>query len=60
MNITDRIAYDAMDAILKDRKVKELFIEYVRLEFSGGGNPRMLENELLPALKEHMKRASEV
>jgi hypothetical protein len=58
--IPDITAYDAMDAILKDRKVKELFIDYVRQEFSEGRNPRMLENELLPTLRAYMKRVSDV
>ncbi len=47
---------DAMDAILKDRKVKELFIEYVRQEFHGGGKIGMLENELIPAFRTYLER----
>jgi hypothetical protein len=49
-------ALDAMAAILRDRRVKELFIDYVRQEFQGGGEPDMLENQLLPALRAYMEK----
>jgi len=47
---------DAMKAILKDRKIKELFIDYIRQEFHEEGDPHILENKLLPALKAYMKK----
>jgi hypothetical protein len=49
-------AMDAMEAILKDKKVKELFIDYVRQELHGGGEPGMLENKLLPAFRAYMEK----
>ena len=48
--------FHSLVAILEDRKVKGLFIDYVRQEFHGGGDPHMLENDLLPALRAHMDR----
>lgn len=47
-------AFDAMEAILKERKVKEIFIDYVRQEFHEEGDPHLLENKLLPALREYI------
>jgi hypothetical protein len=47
-------AFDAMEAILKDRTLKELFISHVRQEFEGGHD--VLENELLPALRAYLLR----
>ena len=46
--------FDAMEAILKDRTLKELFISHVRGEFEGGHD--VLENELLPALRAYLLR----
>ena len=51
-------AYDAMEAILKDRKVKELFIRHVGQEFEGEGHD-VLENELLPALRAYAEEKKE-
>ena len=48
-------AFYAMDAILKDKKVRDLFIDYVRQEFHGGGETGMLENKLIPAFRTYMK-----
>ena len=48
-------AFDAVEAILKDAKVKKLFIDYVRQEFHGGDS-RILESELLPALVAYKHR----
>jgi hypothetical protein len=49
-------AMDAMDAILKDEKVKEFFNDYVRQELHGGGEPGMLENKLLPAFRAYIEK----
>ena len=49
-------ASDAMEAILTDKKVKEIFIDYVRQEFHGEGKIGMLENELIPALRTYMEK----
>jgi len=48
-------ASNAMEAILEDAMVKKLFIDYVRQEFHGGDS-RLLENELLPALLAYKHR----
>ncbi len=48
-------ALDAMNAILNDKKVKKLFIDYVRQEFHGEGDPNLLNNQLLPALSAYLK-----
>jgi hypothetical protein len=48
-------ALDAMEAVLKDKKVKELFIDYVSQEFHGGGQTGMLENDMLPAFRAYME-----
>ncbi len=48
-------ALDAIESVLEDKKVKELFIDYVRQEFHGGGQTGMLENELLPAFRAYME-----
>ncbi len=45
----DITAFEAMEAILKDTNVKKLFIQYVKQEFHGGDS-KLLENELIPAL----------
>jgi hypothetical protein len=47
-----------MEAILKDRKVKELFIRHVGQEFEGEGHD-VLENELLPALTAYAEEKKE-
>ena len=49
-------ALDAMEAILRDKIVKELFIDYVRQEFQGGGDPSFLANRLLPALRSYLEK----
>jgi hypothetical protein len=49
-------ASDAMEAILTDKKVKEIFIDYVRQEFHGEGKIDLLENELIPAFRTYMER----
>jgi hypothetical protein len=53
--IPDVSAFDAMEAILKDGTLKELFISHVRQEFEGEGHD-VLENELLPALRAYILR----
>ena len=52
-------ALDAMEAILEDRKLKELFIDHVRQEFRGEGHD-VLENKLIPALRAYVERARRV
>jgi len=47
-------AFDAMEAVLKNGRLKELFIRHVRQEFEGEGHD-VLENELLPALRAYME-----
>jgi len=46
--------FDAMEAILINGTLKELFIRHVGQEFEGEGHD-VLENELLPALRAYME-----
>jgi len=48
-------ASDAIEAILRDKKVKGAFIEYCRQEFEGGGH-ELLEAELLPAFRSYLEK----
>jgi hypothetical protein len=51
---------DAMDALLKDTIVKDLFISHVRQEFNDEGDPHMLKNKLLPALNAYLTREKRI
>jgi hypothetical protein len=49
-------ASDALEAIMSGKKVKELFIDYVRQEFHEEGDPNILKNSLLPALIDYIEK----
>jgi len=47
---------DALEVVLKDKKIKKLFIDYIRQEFHEEGDPYILVDILLPELRAYQEK----